>query len=131
MSLVEPRVAIGVEANALRRGLGPTAWLVFEELILSAQPGSEAPPIAVASVRMLAARTGLATGTVARALTRLRREGLATSRQARGSGVFASGSYELVLPLGVSMHWTVSEPNAPVLPRRRQLGAPLTLPIES
>jgi len=82
----------------LRRELGPSAWIVFEELLL-ASTGPADRCVASMSVRTLAASLGLAKDTVARALVRLRRAGLVTAVQTRdASGVFTAGSYSLTVP---------------------------------
>ena len=118
-------------ANVARRQLGPTAWLVLEELILSTTDQA-ARPVAAASVRAIAVRTGLATGTVARALARLRRDGFATPHQLRRSGTFAAGGYELRLPDGVALHWVNSDPPTPSRSgaSARRVDQQLTLAIE-
>ena len=94
---------LGADSIGLRRGLGPTAWTVFEELLLA----STATPTgqrASVSVRSLAGRLGLAKDTVARALKRLRRAGLVTPVQSRTSaGVFAAGSYLLTIPDSITI----------------------------
>jgi DNA-binding transcriptional ArsR family regulator len=92
------RVVLDVGSAELRRELGPSAWVVFEELLL-ASIGPADCCVASMSVRALASRLGLAKDTVARALIRLRRVGLVTAVQTRGSsGVFAAGSYALTVP---------------------------------
>jgi DNA-binding transcriptional ArsR family regulator len=87
----------------LRRRLGPTAWMVFEELLLTSAGPADACEAEV-SVRALAARLGLAKDTVARALTRLRRADLVTVSQSRTTtGVFATGRYRLHLPGSITV----------------------------
>ena len=95
-----PRRALVIDASSLglRRTLGPTAWVVFEELLLSATDESDGS-IASVSVRSLAGSLGLSKDTVARSLGRIRAAGLVTSEQRRAdTGVFAAGSYRLVVP---------------------------------
>lgn len=93
---------IGAGSIELRRQLGPTAWVVFEELLL-ASTGHRADCVATVSVRALAGELGLAKDTVAQALVRLRRAGLVAAHQSRtASGVFATGSYVLALPSSIS-----------------------------
>lgn len=92
------RLVLDAASLELRRRLGATAWLVFEELLL-ASTGPPGACEAEVSVRVLAGRLGLAKDTVARALVRLRREGLVTAQQTRTvGGVFATGRYRLHLP---------------------------------
>jgi DNA-binding transcriptional ArsR family regulator len=98
------RLVLGGGSVELRRRLGPTAWVVFEELLLASSDTAEGC-LACVSVRALGARLGLAKDTVARALIRLRRAGLVTPAQSRASnGVFATGSYVLVVPDSISIH---------------------------
>jgi hypothetical protein len=95
------RVVVTAEASALRRRLGPTAWVVFEELLL-ASTGPTTACCASVSVRSLAVSVGLAKDTVARALVRLRASGLVAVTQSRSAGgVFAASNYELRIPLGI------------------------------
>lgn len=96
--LPDRRLVIGPTSTELRRRLGPTAWAVYEELVLCSVGPSDACTSAV-SVRSLAARLGISKDTVARALTRLRAFGLVSAQQSRGAtGTFAMGSYRLHLP---------------------------------
>ncbi len=97
------RVVIGASSIDLRRALGPTGWVVFEELLLVSSGPVEACHASV-SVRSLAARLGLAKDTVARALVRLRRAGLVTATQSRtAAGVFTTGSYQLTIPSSITI----------------------------
>ena len=113
----ERRITLTDATGELRSRLGPTAWVVFEELLL-ASTGNRDGCVASVSIRTLASRLGLAKDTVARALVRLRRAGLVTAHQSRtDAGVFATGSYTLHLPACV----TVSDhrPAASTTPRSR------------
>jgi hypothetical protein len=96
-------LVIGVESRHLRRALGPSAWVVLEELLLRSveHDGERAAQV---SVRALAASAGLAKDTVARALARLRHAGLAEPLQARTTvGTFTAGSYRLDVPAFVDV----------------------------
>ena len=111
------RVSIDVTAAELRRRLGPTSWVVFEELLLASSGSS--PCVASVSVRSLAASLGLSKDTVTRALVRLRRAGLVTAHQTRTtSGLFATGTYRLMIPESISV--TTRRPPRPT-PRRRAI----------
>ena len=85
------RLVIGPRAARLRLELGPTAWVVLEEL-LARSVGPLGDCRASASVRSLATELGLSKDTVARAVVRLRRAGLVTACQARSTtGAFDGG----------------------------------------
>jgi DNA-binding transcriptional ArsR family regulator len=103
----DPAGVIVIESatREMRRRLGPSSWMVLEELLLAATPAADLWQASV-SVRVLAERTGLSKDTVARAIARLRRAGLVTSRQARAAGVFAAGVYELMIPNGITLNST-------------------------
>lgn len=96
-------LALDESSLELRRQLGPTAWMVLEELLLASTGPADACDAEV-SVRALAARLGLAKDTIARALTRLRHVGLVTALQSRTTtGVFAAGSYRLNVPDAITL----------------------------
>ncbi|MCB0966642.1 MAG: helix-turn-helix domain-containing protein [Ilumatobacter sp.] len=106
----ERRITLTGATGELRSRLGPTGWVVFEELLL-ASTGNRDGCVASVSIRTLAGRLGMAKDTVARALVRLRRAGLVTAHQSRtDSGVFATGSYTLHVPacITVSDHRTAA-----------------------
>jgi hypothetical protein len=106
----ERRITLTADTAQLRARLDPTAWVVFEELLL-ASTGTGDGCVASVSIRTLAGRLGLAKDTVARALGRLRRTGLVTVSQPRThGGAFAAGSYTLHVPdcIGLTDH----RPNA-------------------
>ena len=124
-------VVVGAAASELRRALGPTSWMVLEELLLrSTGPADEC--VARVSVRALAASLGLAKDTVARAIRRLRDAGLVTVAQQRTvAGIFDTGTYRIAVPDCITL-------NAPTqssrLPRARvdhRHFSQLSLAIES
>ena len=97
------RLVLEADSVELRRALGPTAWVVFEELLLTSTATPSGRRASV-SVRSLAAGLGLAKDTVARALSRLRRAGLVTPIQTRTSaGAFAAGTYLLTMPDSIAI----------------------------
>ena len=102
MSTEHRRLVIGPRSAGLRRELGPTAWVVFEQLLVRST-GPVVDCRAEVSVRLVAAELGLSKDTVARALGRLRRVGLVTPSQSRStSGVFAGGCYEINVPNSIA-----------------------------
>jgi hypothetical protein len=114
------------ESVELRRLLGPTAWAVFEELLLVSTPTPDGRQASM-SVRSLATRLWLGKDTVARALTRLRRAGLVTPVQSRTSGgVFAAGSYLLTIPNSI----TIRVPSRPTRPSTRPHVRPTSCQLE-
>jgi predicted transcriptional regulator len=124
-------VVVGVDSADLRRRLGPTAWVVFEELLL-ASTGPEDGPVATVSVRSLAASLGLAKDTVASALGRLRRAGLVTATQTRtGAGLFTTGSYRLTVPDAITVTVTHTTRRTTGSRRRRRSVSQLALSIDS
>lgn len=106
------RLVLDTDTAELRRRLGPTAWVVFEELLLASTGPNEACHASV-SVRSLAARLGLAKDTVARALIRLRRVGLVSNCQSRSAaGTFSTGIYQLTIPSSITFedHSPITSP---------------------
>jgi len=123
-------LVIGAASLELRRALGPSAWLVFEEMLLRSTT-ERGERIAHVSVRSMAAALGVAKDTVARALNRLRDADLVSPAQLKNDrGLFEAGSYVIDVPEGLAL--STSEPRAQV---RTHKAAPdtgqLTLGIES
>lgn len=82
----------------LRQALGPTSWMVLEELLLRSS-GAADECVARVSVRAFAASLGLAKDTVARAIRLLRDAGIVTAAQQRTTaGAFDTGTYLLAVP---------------------------------
>jgi DNA-binding transcriptional ArsR family regulator len=123
-------LVVGAASLELRRALGPSAWLVFEEMLLRSTT-ERGERIAHVSVRSMAAALGVAKDTVARALSRLRDAGLVTPAQSKSErGLFEAGSYVIDVPEGVTLSVTELGPQV-----RTRKAAPhtgqLTLGIES
>jgi DNA-binding transcriptional ArsR family regulator len=98
------RVVLDAESGHLRRALGPTAWVVLEELMLrSSSTGDRCE--AQVSIRALASSLGLAKDTVGRALGRLRGVGLVTpcDQRRERAGTFDAGTYLIEVPLGITV----------------------------
>ena len=88
------------EASPLRRRLGPIPWFVLEELFLA----SDTTSVVEAGVRALGAGLSLNKDTVARAIARLRTEGLVVAQpQANHAGRFGTGRYRIVPVAGVHL----------------------------
>ena len=102
VSPVRRSIVIGPAVSGLRRELGPTAWVVLEEMLLCSTGGVDDCTAAV-SVRALGASLGLAKDTVARALRRLQAAGIVTPVPARTpAGTFDAGAYSITVPHAVS-----------------------------
>jgi DNA-binding transcriptional regulator YhcF (GntR family) len=91
-------VVLDAGSLELRRRLGPTAWMVFEELLCSSAATDHERHASV-PIRALAVRLGLAKDTVARAINRLKRAGLVTATRPRTStGMFTAATYTMTIP---------------------------------
>ena len=124
-------VVVGAAASELRRALGPTAWMVLEELLL----GSTGPVdacVASVSVRALAASLGLAKDTAGRAIRRLRDAGLVTVTQQRTvAGIFDTGTYLIAVPNCIALHAPSQSSSRPRARVDRRHFSQLSLAIES
>jgi DNA-binding IclR family transcriptional regulator len=130
MSTERRDVVLAADCGGLRRRLGPTAWVVFEEL-LAVSTGSGERCRACVSVRGLGRVLGLNKDTVARALTRLAAAGLVDAVQTRSaSGVFATGSYRLTVPASIAV-CTPPRPSTVERATPSSTGAQLTLALET
>ena len=102
---------IDADAAALRRRLGPVPWFVLEELLLLSDTTSGVNT----GVRALAAGLSLNKDTVARAIVRLRDEGLVVAQsQALHAGRFGAGRYQIGPLAGV--HCLDAEDSGPTRP---------------
>jgi DNA-binding transcriptional MocR family regulator len=110
--VIRRTIELGPAAHELRRHVGPTTWVVLEEM-LQRSTGDDDRVVAQVSIRSLASSLGLAKDTVARAVGRLRDLGAIDASQARSrSGVFEAGSYRLVVPAVCLSPAGPSEPSA-------------------
>ena len=75
-------IKLGPAAHELRRHVGPTAWVVLEEM-LQRSTGDDGHVVARVSIRALASSLGLAKDTVTRAVGRLRDLGVIDASQGR------------------------------------------------
>ena len=82
----------------VRASVGPVAWVVLEELVMSAEDGPRAIEVAT-TVRDLAAVIGLSKDTIASGLRRLVHHGLVTreDQRDRRSGCFGNSVYRVNL----------------------------------
>lgn len=91
-------IMLGPAAHELRRHVGPTTWVVLEEM-LQRSTDDDGHVVAQVSIRSLASSLGLAKDTVTRAVGRLRDLGVIDASQTRSrSGVFEAGSYRVAIP---------------------------------
>ena len=124
-------IVVAFEASALRRDLGPTSWMVLEELLMRSTGLADAC-VAQVSVRELAASLGLAKDTACRALRRLRDAGLVTVTQQRTvAGIFDSGAYVIAVPDCIALHAATQSSPRPGARVERRHFSQLLLAIES
>lgn len=125
-------IVVDVASSELRRQLGPTAWAVFEEMLLASDEAAGDRRARV-SVRGLASSLGLAKDTVARSIRRLRDAGLLSASQSRDDrGVFEVGAYAINVPDCISFVATSPLPSRPARARvERRDSSQLSLAIES
>lgn len=85
-------------SREVRAKVGPVAWVVLEELVMSAEDGPRAIEVAT-TVRDLAAVIGLSKDTIASGLRRLVHHGLVTreDQRDRRSGCFGNSVYRVNL----------------------------------
>ena len=124
-------VVVGAAAGELRRALGPTSWVVLEELLLCST-GPADGCVAQVSVRALAASLGLAKDTVGRAIRRLRYAGLVTVAQQRTvAGIFDTGTYVIAVPDCIALDAPTHSSPRPRARVERPEFSQLSLAIES
>ena len=89
-------VLLDAATRPLRRILRPIEWVVLEDLALDARRDAAGALVASTSARRVAEHLGLTPGAAARALARLRSEGLVTHvRQPGDAGRFGLSAYVL------------------------------------
>ena len=119
-------VVVGPRAAVLRRRLGPTAWVVLEQLLAVSTGEADCCRVCV-SVRTLAAELAMSKDTVARALARLRLAGIVSADQPRSAtGRFAAGSYVIEVPDAIAFDDT-DHTSTTASTRPRPLGSPSRL----
>jgi hypothetical protein len=101
------------------------AWAVFEDLALDAQVDERGVVVAGSSARHVAANLDIQPGTAARALRRLRDEGLVVLvRESGTDGRFGLSAYELAEIDGV----TIAASGRPCVARPHLVGPPTVEP---
>jgi DNA-binding transcriptional ArsR family regulator len=126
-----PSFVVGAASSDLRRALGPTSWMVLEELLLRSTGPADAC-LASVSVRALAASLGLAKDTVGRAIRRLRDAGLVTVVQQRtDAGIFDTGTYLIAVPDCIILNAPTQSTRLPRARVERRHFSQLSLAIES
>jgi hypothetical protein len=122
-------IVLDARAGDVRRGVGPTAWAVLEEL-LARSVGAGRLCEAAATTRSLAGGLGVSKDTVARALCRLRHAGVVVDvvQDRTTAGVYGAGRYVIAVPAGI----TLSDPatGAPS-PRSRSATRPDARRVEA
>ncbi|MCA1677162.1 MAG: MarR family transcriptional regulator [Actinobacteria bacterium] len=112
---------LGPECRALRLRLRALEWVVLEDVALDAVLDPAGRALAATSARRIAANLALDPGTVARALTHLRAQGLIEHSRSQGAdGRFGLSAYLLAPIPGIYL----VEPSAPepVRPRTERPG---------
>jgi len=91
-------LVLGPEARALGRMVGPTAWVVLEELLAIADQ-DDGRFVVTATVRSLAAGLAMGRDAVAAGLAQLRREGVVAFEAPRSGvgGRFGGGRYAVAV----------------------------------
>ena len=95
---------LGPECRALRLRLRALEWVVLEDVALDAVLDPAGRALAATSARRIAANLGVDPGTVARALTHLRAEGLIEHSRSQGAdGRFGLSAYLLAPIPGIDL----------------------------
>ena len=114
-------IVVGPAAHELRRYVGPTSWVVLEEM-MQAATGPADRLVAEVSIRSLAGSLDLAKDTVTRAVRRLRDLGVIEPEQQRSQrGLFQAGVYRIAVPtpcLAIGASTTQRSRTSPTSPRR-------------
>ena len=107
-------VRLDAATRPLRRILRPIEWVVLEDVALDARRDAAGALVASTSARRVAEHLGLTPGAVARALARLRTEGLVTHvRQPGDAGRFGLSAYVLAPVPGLDVVDASRAPDAP------------------
>lgn len=108
---------VGPASRELRRTLRPIEWVVLEDIALVARRDGAGRLVAPTSARQVAEHLSLTPGVVARALARLRREGLLTyAREAGPAGRFGLSTYVVGTVPGLEVVEPTDAPPGPPPP---------------
>jgi hypothetical protein len=122
-------IVVGPASRELRRALRPIEWVVLEDVALDARLDGKGDLVAPTSGRRVAEHLGLTPGAVARALARLRSNGLVThARQAGPAGRFGLSAYVLVPVAGLDVIPVTDGNGAPPHPAPPPLAVPRPAP---
>jgi DNA-binding transcriptional ArsR family regulator len=88
----EPYAKVFPSSRAVKRAVGPTAWVILEDIALDATLDGEGRLVAETNVRRLAANLSLSPNTVTKHLGRLREHGFVLHEEGRGE---ADGRFEV------------------------------------
>jgi DNA-binding transcriptional ArsR family regulator len=122
-------IVVGPASRELRRALRPIEWVVLEDVALDARLDGKGDLVAPTSARRVAEHLGLTPGAVARALARLRSNGLVThARQAGPAGRFGLSAYVLVPIAGLDVIHVPDGDGASPHPARPRLAVPRPAP---
>ena len=93
----EPFAKVFPSSRDVKRVVGPTAWVILEDVALDARLDSEGRLVAETNVRRIAANLGLSRNTVAKHLARLREHGFVLHEEVRAGtdGRFDTARYVL------------------------------------
>lgn len=118
---------LGPECRALRLRLRALEWVVLEDVALDAVLDPAGRALAATSARRIAANLGVDPGTVARALTDLRAQGLIEHRRSQGAdGRFGLSAYLLAPIPGIDLGTPTTLPPRTERPRAEK--PPMTSP---
>jgi DNA-binding transcriptional ArsR family regulator len=122
-------IVVGAASRELRRILRPIEWVVLEDVALDARLDGKGDLVAPTSARRVAEHLGLTPGAVARALARLRANGLVTyARQAGHAGRFGLSAYVLVPVAGLDVIHVTDGDGAALRPAPPRLAPPRLAP---
>jgi DNA-binding transcriptional ArsR family regulator len=93
----EPFAKVFPSSRSVKRAVGPTAWVILEDIALDAHLDGEGRLVASTNVRRIARNLGVSRNTVAKHLGRLREHGFVLHEEVRAgaNGRFSTARYVL------------------------------------